>query len=141
MCWACDDDEYDWGPHEEEETEMEEVDVNSRVAQEFKKVLETDAVKAEVERRVALMKGYGEDSWPVGTVFRFTRTFVNSFNAYQYAALKAGNGKWYVTGVDALTHGMSWGEFLTWMVGHPTAYPVGVAQVDVVSGWKIYEGN
>src|SRR5690349_716873 len=54
----------------------------------------------EANRRLTLIDGYGEDTYPELAIIRFGKTFTPGGHVYQYAALKAA-GRWYVTGGHA----------------------------------------
>lgn len=117
---------------EVEETGMDRE--QAQVAKLFREHLNTERVQAEVSRRIKMMEDYGNDMFPDGCVLGFTRTFQESEKAYAYVALKADN-KWYVTGKENVPTGMTWAEFVSWMVGHPTANPVPVTSVAVATKW------
>lgn len=74
--------------------------------------------QAKIDREVAdkmrLIEGFGMDDFLDGTVFKFSKKFVEDGIAYSYAAIKAG-GKWYTTGPKS-PKGYDWDEFILWLV-------------------------
>lgn len=109
------------------------------VSRRFKEALELDAVQAEVSRRMGIMSDFGDDTWRVGTVFTFARSFGDGSKMYHYAVLKCENGKWYATGNDAVVSaGVTWRELLAWLVGHPTGSVITPHDVSVVSDAATY---
>lgn len=93
---------------------------------------------AEVNRRVELAEKIGEDNYDFGTVLRWTRRFGEDTEhtksiEYRYAAIKTGDGKWYVTGQQQMrTNGWKWYALVEWMVtGVGT-----VENLEVASAWN-----
>lgn len=68
----------------------------------------------EIERRLDLIEAFGKDDYTAGTVFRFVKQFDDSGTVYSYAAIKAGNSKWYTTG--KMVYGTDWEDFVLWLV-------------------------
>lgn len=86
----------------------------------------------EVARLLAQVAGYGEDTWNAGALWRFEKTFtMNSGEVrgpYQYAALKAKDNLWYLTG--ASSSGMKWPDFVLWLLTEGSA--VTLLEIQVV---------
>lgn len=92
----------------------------------------------EVTRRVEMIKKLGNDEYPFGAVLTWTRRFgedseFTQSKEYTYAALKAGDGRWYVTGSGmSRTSGWKWHELVEWMfTGDNT-----IENLMVVTAWK-----
>lgn len=60
---------------------------------------------------------------PPGSVIRFNMQFNGYGTVYDYAALHAGDGKWYTTGPRS-PKGYTWDELLDWMEGNTHAFQV-----------------
>jgi hypothetical protein len=76
-------------------------------------------IDAEVADKLRLIEVHGEDTYRDGTVFKFSKKFVEGGDSYTYAVIKA-NGKWYTTGPKS-PKGYDWDEFILWLVsGIPT---------------------
>jgi hypothetical protein len=60
---------------------------------------------------VAKLKDRPDEPTELGAVVRFTKTFGHSSKDYDYAAIKAGDERWYITGA-ASPQGLSWDQLL-----------------------------
>lgn len=58
--------------------------------------------------RSDLATAYGPEGPPIGSVMKFEIQHPSSAMMYTYAAIRAGNGLWYVTGGET-QQGVSWG--------------------------------
>jgi len=59
---------------------------------------------------------------PIGTVIKISGELRGSYGVgegrrYDYAAIRAGNGRWYTTGATCPTFGYNWPEFLRFLQG------------------------
>jgi hypothetical protein len=107
-------------------TEQEEIDAAVREA------IEKPRREREIARRVEAVTTLDEllAGTEDGTVLRFKRT--HGTQVYDYAALKAGDSKWYVTGsVGVDRHGYTTERLVEWMTTGPTM----VHDLVVASGW------
>lgn len=75
-------------------------------------------IQRELERRAAMPA----DDYDVGTVLVFDKNFGGK-TTYNYAAIKAGNDRWYLTGRNQ--EGMRWERLLEFITDKETA-PVSV---------------
>lgn len=102
-----------------------------QIDKEVAEALEVPRREAEVKRRVELATKIGADTYPDGSVLKWTRKFGEK--DYTYAALKTG-GKWYVTGSQMTrASGWEWDDLVQWMVqGENT-----VENLVVGSGWSL----
>lgn len=76
---------------------------------------------ADVTMELAKLRDRAEEP-EVGTIVRFTRKF-GTPKAYDYAAIRADNGKWYITG--GFTGAYTWDELLDFANGTDILYPTG----------------
>lgn len=98
-------------------------------------------VRAESDRRIKLIEGYGLDLYVSGDVIAFSRVFdtAKGPKVYQYAAIKCDNGLWYLTGGSVNTpQGVTWSELVMWLVSGQ--YPEPWSSVRVLTV-KIEEGE
>lgn len=80
-------------------------------------------VANELDRKRALLRGYGEDKFDDDTVFTFTKSFGPGARDYRYAVIKAA-GKWWLTGVRVSDPpGRSWDDLALWLVSGEDAVP------------------
>jgi hypothetical protein len=116
--------------------EDNEVGYNSRAvsnadAQVRKEIEERETAKL-VAEKIALLDGYGEDTFPRGTVLRYTKHFSEGDRGYTYAAIKfSDDDSWANTDGER----KSWSQLVEWLVqgpcpvasievlGAPTQYP------------------
>jgi len=77
-----------------------------------------------MKEKMELVDGFGEDTYDNGTVVKFLKKFAGmpykpdgykEDKAYDYAAIKGDDGKWYTTGPSA-QKGFTWEELVTWLV-------------------------
>lgn len=102
----------------------------SDIDTEIQRRLEAERANVEVERRMAIIKSYGEDPFRDGQVLSFTRTYAGSDVLYRYAAVRS-VGRWYLTGARS-PQGLTWLQLATWLVSGD--YPVPPVQVVVHLG-------
>jgi hypothetical protein len=97
------------------------------------KYAQAQAEQREVEtaRRAQLIKDLGEgDDYKIGAVLRWTRRYGSK--DYSFAALKAGSGRWFVTGSTMIsTDGWIWEALVEWM----TTGNIAVENVMVSESW------
>lgn len=74
-----------------------------------------EKVHKEFAKKLHLLESYGEDEWAVGTVFKFWKQYAKDKTNYDYAVIKASDGKWYTTGPKS-PKGYDWDEFILWLV-------------------------
>lgn len=86
----------------------------SNIDMEIQRRLEAEQASAEVERRMALIKSYGEDPFQDSQVLFFTRAYAGSDVLYRYAAVRS-VGRWYLTGARS-PQGLTWLQLATWLV-------------------------
>jgi hypothetical protein len=86
----------------------------SFVDAEVRRRMEEDISQVEIEKRLQMIRDFGDDVYDDGYVFRLTKRFVEGGTAYTYAAIKATNDKWYTTG--KMVYGVDWVDFATWCV-------------------------
>jgi len=91
-------------------TKQQEIDDAVREA------IEKPKREAEIARRVAAVEKIAENTHEVGTVLRWKRKLGKGNHNYVYAAIKAGDDKWYVTGSQMVsTNGWTWEVLVEWM--------------------------
>ena len=120
---------------EKELTSQERID--AAVLEELgreKREAEERRVEEEIKQRTDLAKQLGnDDDYAFGTVIKFNRRFGrdNEFEqskSYTYAALKTGNGKWYVTGDNSIPMARDWSKLVKWMTtGEGTVENISIA--------------
>jgi hypothetical protein len=76
--------------------------------------MEEDVTQAVIAERLQMIRDFGEDNYPVGTVFRLPKCFVEGGTTYLYAVIKVDTGKWYTTG--KMQYAADWTDFATWCV-------------------------
>jgi hypothetical protein len=115
---------------EDQLTKLEETVTAPKTAEatdvQVKRVLEERRVEREVQRRLALVDGFGEDVYPEGTVITYKKKYVTTKDKdYTYAVIKNPNGKWYSTGHDHV-YGVTftWDELVEHWVTGPTPVEV-----------------
>lgn len=91
--------------------------INDAVNQALVVDVEAAAVDAEIKRRLAVAAKIGDDVYAPGQVITFDRVY--SGRMYNYAAIKADNNLWYVTGQmlggrDGA--GLPWRRLVSWLL-------------------------
>lgn len=101
----------------------------SQIDEEVKVALEKPRREAEIKRRVEMAETIGvNDKYENGTVLKWTRKIGSK--DYYYAAIKANDGKWYVTGAYVMS-GYTWEALVESMItGENT-----VENLQVASAW------
>lgn len=109
----------------------QEMTKQQQIDKEVAEALEVPRREAEVKRRVEIATAIGEDTYEVGTVFRWKRKFGEK--TYSYAAIKAGNSQWFVTGQNqSSAFGYQWDDLVQWMVTGENV----IEELEVVDVWK-----
>lgn len=100
--------------------------INNAVTREDMKKLNVDRdveaalhkklVDKRVEAKLKLVEALGDDTYENGSVVRFDKKLTKDGILYNYAAIKAGNGRWYLTGAATALGGFTWEEFVLWLV-------------------------
>jgi hypothetical protein len=89
----------------------------SQADREVAEKLRQDRVDKEVEKRLEMIKYYGPDTYPEGTVLKFTKVFeATPDKEYLYVALKVAGG-WYTSGPKGSKY--TYDELLMWLVSGP----------------------
>jgi hypothetical protein len=106
------------------------------------RVSEIRARLRELEAELALLARYGDDTYEVGTVLRFVKRYDSwgdtpENRAYTYAAIKASNSFWYLSGrgipekYSPTRSRVTWDGLVTFMVND-----VPVEDVEVATCWE-----
>lgn len=80
--------------------------------------LDADDRTGEEDRRVEIARRFGQDTYAKGTVIRFEKRFVSRPEPYTYAAVKANDRDWYITGTIG-SGPLRWSGLLAFIVGGP----------------------
>lgn len=104
----------------------------STVDQQIKAKLEERRVEREVTARLALVDGFGEDTYDNGTVITFEKKFTGVKDVYTYAAIKR-DDKWFSTGHDCVSGTtFTWDTLVEFLVTGP--FPVASVIIKAAGG-------
>jgi hypothetical protein len=96
-------------------------------------ILAARKAEVELEKKLALVEQYGEDTFENGTILRFNKLFRKGGLAYEFAILKAA-GSWYATGaINGWERGTWDGLVLSLVSGE---YPVAPEEIIVMNDSK-----
>lgn len=99
------------------------------------KKLSEDRVERETDSILDQVEDHGDDDFPAGTVFRFSKSFTGTDKVYTYAAIKVVDLPtarkpvyWTVTGNSSASY--TWDEFTMWLVTE--GLPVSSDEIEVL---------
>lgn len=93
--------------------------------------LRAEADAAEVDKRIAIARAYGQDDFGNGTVIRFEKRFAADGPAYTFVVLKVAD-KWYMTGAMFGGRAMTWRGLVEFLVSGLEP----VQQYQVATRWE-----
>ncbi len=70
----------------------------------------------EVEAKLDLAHGFGDDEYEEHAVIRFDKTLGYTHATYAYAAIKC-KGYWYISGPVGGGKAFTWEELIAWLLG------------------------